>query len=253
MNRLAAKGAVFKSQIATWSSLIWFYIRSSKLFAGTVAVIVVVSWTAAFFAGGYLYSQHRFGDLMGGFEQMSKRYNLPYEGIDWTARFSALQRWVEVESEATDRMKEYLHERDRQIKELEEQLYFYRTVVAPEEGGKDLSIFSVSVGRAEEARVYPVEVVLRNHDTKKGAVKGSIKVLVEGEAGLSGTAVVRDDLLKDELKFSFRYFQRVKGSLRLPERFKPSRLSVVVSSKKSEDIKETYAWAALLAQNTPQN
>lgn len=224
---------------------------------GTLAAFVVVSWTAAFFAGGYHYSQRHFENLMQGFERMSKRYNLPYEGVDWTARFSALQRWVEVENKAADEMKEYLYERDQKIKELEEHLYFYRTVIAPEEGGKDLSIFSINVSRAEEERAYPIEVVLRNHDTKKGAVKGSVKVLVEGERGLPGEvpgmAVVRDDLLKDELKFSFRYFQRLKGVLRLPERFNPSRLSVVVSSKKFEGIKETYAWTALLAKNTPEN
>ncbi len=249
MKRLASKGAYLKFQIAAWPSLVWFYIRSSKLFTRALAALIVVSWTAAFFAGGYFYSQHRFDDLMGDFEQMSKRYNLPYEGVDWPARFSALQRWVEVEDKAAEKMKEYLYEKDRRIKELEEHLYFYRTVVAPEEGGKDLSIFSVNVGRSEEERVYPIEVILRNHDTKKGAVKGSVKILVEGETGLPGIALVRDDLLKDELKFSFKYFQRLKGVLRLPARFNPSRLSVVVDSRKSKPVKETYAWAALLAKN----
>ncbi len=246
MKRLAGRAGKLDSRIAAWSSLLWFYVRSSKWFTLMLALALAALWTAACFVGGYYYSQRDFNQLMAGFEQMSRRYNLPYEGVTWAARFSALQRRTEVSDKAVEEIKRYLYEKNEQLKELEEHLYFYRTVIAPEDEEKGLAVFSVNLRRSEDAQAYPVEVVLRNHHSKKGAVKGRIKILVEGEAEARGPALVRDDLLEGEIRFSFKYFQRLNGILRLPERFSPRRLSVVIAADRFEETAETYAWAALL-------
>ena len=207
-------------------------------------VSVAALWGAMLFAGGYFYSQWSFDELMTDFEQVSERYKLPYEGVSWSARFSALQRYIEISDNASDEVKHYLYEKDQKINALEEQLYFYRTVIAPEDEQKDLTIFSVQLKEREQTRTYPVEIVLRNHRSKKGAVKGHIRVLVEGQ---QGTTQLRDDLLVDKIQFSFKYFQRLKGVLELPKNFHPDRLIVVVDSNKFKDIKETYAWETLLS------
>ncbi len=241
------KDTKLNPRIAAWSSLLWFYARSNKVFMRTFIASVMALCAGAFFAGGYYYSQYHFEELMAGFEQLSERYNLPYEGMSWAARFSAVQLRTEVANKTVEQIKEYLHEKDQQIKELEEHLYFYRTVIAPEDEEKALSIFSVNLQWAAERRVYPIEVVLRNHRSKKGTVKGGIKVLVEGAVEPQGAMLVRDDLLEGEIKFSFKYFQRLKGTLRLPGSFSPNQLSVVVKADKVKGVKETYAWAELFA------
>ena len=246
MKRLSDGIAKIHARVATWVSLLWFYVRSHALFMRVVAVTLAILMAAAFFAGGYFYSQRHFDRLMAGFERVSERYQLPYEGVSWEARFSALQRYIEVADEAADEIKRYLYEKDQKINELEEQLYFYRTVIAPEDEKKDLTVFSVRLRQGEQAQTYSVQVVLRNHRSKKGAVKGRVRVLVEGEFAPQGVVAVRDDLLVDKISFSFKYFQRLQGVLRLPEDFSPDRLSVVVDSNKYGDIEETYSWEALL-------
>ncbi len=245
MKQLADKVGRLGFRISAWSSLFWFYARSGRLFAFVLSLLGAALFAAAFFTGGYYYSQRDFDRLMAGFDQVSQRYNLPSDGITWAARFSAVRRHVEVADKAVEEMKQYLYQRDQEIKELEEHLYFYRTVIAPEDEKKDLAIFSVSLQSAPGERAYLLEVVLRNHHSKKGIVKGRVKVLVEGRAGSRGTMLVRDDLIEEEIKFSFRYFQRVRGTLRLPEGFGPSRLSVVADSNKFKSVKETYTWSDL--------
>ena len=246
MKRFAGKAGDLRSRVPVWSSLLWFYIRSSRLFAPVLLVLLGILWSAALFTGGYYYSQSGFERLMKGFDQMSRRYGLPYEGLTWAARLSALQRRVDVSDREVDQIKYYLHEKEEKLKELEEQLYFYRTVIAPEDSKKDIVVFSVSLRRDAGTWSYPVEVVMRNHRSKKGVVNGRVRMLVEGEDTRSGNTLVREDLLGEELGFSFRYFQRLNGVVRLPEGFNPRRLSIVVNSNRFKDVVETYAWAELL-------
>ena len=213
-----------------------------------MALLLAGFWAAAFFFGGYYYSRYEFNQLMAGFEQTSKRYNLPYEGLSWAARLSALLRRTEVSDKAIEEIKHYLHEKEEQIKDLEEHLYFYRKVAFSEDEKKGLAIFSVNLQRDMSPRTHSIEVILRNYPGKKTNVKGIVRVLVEGQTGPRGTVLSRDDLLEDEINFSFRHFQRLSGVLRLPGSFSPLRLSVIVDSDQFEDVVETYAWAALLKQ-----
>ena len=234
------------SQLVAWSSLLWFYLRSRPFFTRVLWLSVAVLWTASWFIGGYVYSRHHFDGLMSGFEPLSERYNLPYQGVSWAARFSALQRYVEISDQTKEEMKLYLYEKEEKISELEEQLYFYRTVIAPEDSDKGLSIFSLQLEQVKASGAYSFQVVLRNHQSKQGTVKGRIKVSIDGEHIPAGGRMVRDNLLVDEMKFSFRYFQRLKGLLHLPEQFIPRQVSVMVDSNKFQDVEKTYAWNELI-------
>ena len=239
----------FNDQLVTWLNIFWVSIFSSRRFMLMFIILCITVWTFIAFTVGYYYSQHSLEKTMIAFEQMSKRYNLPYERLSWDSRFSALQRWVNVSDKASEEMKRLLYEKNQSIKELEEHLYFFRSVVAPEEKRETLSIFSVNLQRLEEENAYQIEVVLRNDTSKKEAVKGIVKVLIKGSVNPQAMALVRADLLDEDIRFSFKYFQRLKGILRLPESFKPDRLSVVIDSNKFDDIEEIYAWEGLLEKS----
>ena len=147
-------------------------------------------------------------------------------------------------------MRQHLYEKEQMIEELQEQLYFYRAVIAPEDGNTDLSIFSVSLQPIEKRRMYSLELVLRSHAVNKGAMKGRVDVSVEGTAIAENKELMRDDLLVAELHFSFKYFQRLKGLLRLPDGFVPQRLNISVESGRSKGFENIYDWNGLILNKT---
>lgn len=230
-----------------WPKLVWLRFRSSRYFLSIGLAMLAAAWTALVFAGGYYYSYQPFRGAELLFERISDRYGLPREGLDWRARFYALQSWIDVADRTHDQMKQQLYDKDQTIRELEEQLYLYRSVTAPEENAHGLSIFSVKLQRSADSRSYPIEVILRNHSVEESEVRGHIKVVVEGVSGSPGEKPVREDLLDGgRLPFSFRYFQRLRGLLQLPDDFVPHRLSIAVSgADRYKGFESTYDWEGL--------
>ena len=74
---------------------------------------------------------------------------------------------------------------------------------------------------------------------------------VDGVRGAKLSALGWKDLKQDQqaapIKFQFKYFQQLDGSLMLPDGFQPNRVTVSAKSEGGEEVRQAFAWRDALA------
>lgn len=129
--------------------------------------------------------------------------------------------------------------------ELQDAVSFYRDLmdVGTEAEGlrvADLALFSTST-----PSVYQFSVLITQVAEKRRYVGGEVTVKVIGLMGEQRETVTfsQDNAVVGfPLKFRFRYFQDLVGQLKLPEGFRPERVSVDVQQKSKAPISADFEW-----------
>jgi hypothetical protein len=151
-----------------------------------------------------------------------------------------------------------LGELQARIQAQEEELVFYRGIVAPEEGGADLRVQSLEVVPLDSERRYLVTVVLAQAIVHSRDAKGVVTLRVEGLGDGEPAAYDLADLAVDwegadgpqqyDMSYEFRYFQGLEGAIELPVGFEPARLYVEVdpAEARAEHVSRSFEWAQVI-------
>ncbi|TVP55204.1 MAG: hypothetical protein EA349_09920 [Halomonadaceae bacterium] len=148
-----------------------------------------------------------------------------------------------------------LQEAQREISGLQEQLQsernelaLFRTIVAPEESETGLQIqrFQLTPTRIEDR--WRFNLVLTQIGDNTRFQSGNVTVMLlgeqEGERKSLPLETLSQDVDANEIRFRFRYFQRVQGVLKLPPGFTP--LEIVVSANpegaRAEKVERVFDW-----------
>lgn len=153
-----------------------------------------------------------------------------------------LEREKQVDREADRAVNARLIRLQSEVLELQEEVAFYRGIVAPKDASRGLQVqrFALEPIDAEQRR-YSYRLVLTQVITKNKVARGTIGLLVEG---LLDGQTQRIDLRQPDappLTFKFRYFQDFEGEITLPEQFVPRRVVVQVSAKGTQ-FERAYDW-----------
>ncbi|MCF1429087.1 MAG: hypothetical protein LPH21_06920 [Shewanella sp.] len=145
------------------------------------------------------------------------------------ARSSALaSRDMEllVAREANDNMKKMFNEQLEREKQLQRELSFYRSVMAPENNAEGVAIYSAELIPGLVPGKQRLELILMQLEKRKQVVKGRAEVLLVGtQDGVADTLSLKS-LTDANLNFSFRYFQMLDSEFDLPEGFELARVQV---------------------------
>jgi len=235
--------------------LMWlaFRVRLLRLYLGGrsfvkmfAAVFLVLSWSAAFYLLGYTVEHARFD---AAFDELAR-----IEGFgDTLDRQSTALKLVAVRTranllrETAQQMRNELYQKERDLAEMKEQLYFYRRVIAPEDLQQGVAILSAHLEKPSADGRFPFELVLRQGARKDKMAKGSIRLRVDGTLDGAGRRLPMDDFYEGERRFAFKYFQRIKGRISLPEHFVPASVEVRVSAEKADPVVRMFRWSSLLS------
>lgn len=135
-----------------------------------------------------------------------------------------------------------------QIAALEEDISFYRGLMAPTDNRRGLTIGSVDVIATGVDRRYDFKIVVQQLATNHQVLNGSLQVNVIGhENGLVKSIPLKDlsSQVDDEtIKLRFKYFQNIEGQIELPEGFEPERIELVASSSGREgaSVEKKFGW-----------
>lgn len=173
-------------------------------------------------------------------------------------RVALLEREAGVDREATADLRQSLREMQEQLSEYKKELAFYRGIVSPEEAKTGVRVQQFKVAATTEDRVYRFNLVLMQasrHDRRfRGRVHLRFEGLRDGESlSLGWPDVALDSASK--LVFSFRYFQELDGTFRLPQDFQPTLVEVEIApgGGDSEAFTDSYDWRQLVgAEERPQ-
>lgn len=144
-------------------------------------------------------------------------------------REATLSRSDQISRAANKEVQDALAQRDEQIAQLRADLAFYERMVGPGAKPQPLNVHSVAFD-PEAPGSWQYEVVLTQSLNRGGVTQGQLQLRIEGMRGGRPATLAWSDLSpgRPPQTFSFRYFQRLKGSVSLPPGFTPQRVRVDV-------------------------
>lgn len=163
-------------------------------------------------------------------------------------RVGVLEKGGEVDRKANEGIRQTVKELKAQISNLEEEVSFYKGIMAPSNKDKGLRISKITIQPDEAPGQFKYSIMLTQVADNSSFIAGLAAVNFVGtQAGESVILPLRDlDTRVSDLgiKFRFRYFQEVTGNLVLPAQFVPEQVQVVLKStgSKAQRVEQSIEW-----------
>lgn len=148
-----------------------------------------------------------------------------------------------LERESGDKMQQMFVEQHQKQRELERELRFYRSIMAPENSADGVSIETLELTPSFLPRQYRLQLILTQLQKRKQALKGKSSMTL---VGVQQGKVVEFDVAtlldnKELFNFNFRYFQILDVEVTLPEGFELSKIKAKVKVPPSRWTKGSEA------------
>ena len=168
---------------------------------------------------------------------------------------ASLSSGSKVDRDAYNSVNNSLINIQREVLTLKEELVFYRGIVAPSQVNLGVNLQELSVKKSAKEGFYHYKLVLTKTGRSKFSIRGDVHISIQGlDDGENKSLALNDmsELKKNELKYSFKYFQIFEGDIQLPKQFYPEMVKVVVKSrtKKVKSTESTFNWAELVSGET---
>jgi hypothetical protein len=170
-----------------------------------------------------------------------------------------------VDAEAAASLRDTITGLRTEVADLQEEVSFYRTLMAPSDVERGLKIAEFELAAGEAPQQYRYRVLLTQAEARRDWVQGGVELQVQGvRDAAGGRALEREgsaheaseheaeevltltDLAEPEaypLKFRFRYFQDLTGTLTLPEGFRPRSVRVTATPQgRGERLEREFDW-----------
>ena len=215
--------------------------------------------------GTCLYSGYRAGNFYHSYqtqtmEEQKRRLDTLYaKQMDQIKRLHSLEVELEVERLANQESQNLLKEMEAEHYQVKKELAFYEKVMAPEKQADGLVVDGISIWPSESARHYRFQVTLVQQILRKRFAKGYITLKFKGSMAEKPHTLPLSKAsshTREELSFSFQYFQFIEGEFTLPENFIPEtvELAVVLPKKKWQKYRrldESRMWQTVLSEHRP--
>lgn len=153
-----------------------------------------------------------------------------------------------VDQRAAEEVQNTINSLRQRIMQLEQDVSFYRQVMAPDSTELGLIIAQVLVLPAGEPGNYRFRAVFRLAGAGDRNVEGSVEIALAGLQGSEHVVYPMAELMKTPSEFDgkleFRYFQTLEGEFALPEEFVPEQIEVRATSTRPLEYsaEETFSW-----------
>lgn len=216
---------------------------------GLAAVIALV-W------GAYLHGQRSAGFDSAEVDRYLQDMETHIETLETelaeSRRQSAmLERNSRIDDDTSDQLKKTLSEAQQEAVELKKELAFYKSIVAPEQGKRNVVIQTIQL-KPDRDGGYDYKIMVSQQGRNDRFARGVVEVSVEGRQQGQSRVLALSEISKEankSMKFGFRYFQNFTGKLELPDAFeaKAMHVKLVPNTKELEPVDETFPWDDLTA------
>ena len=159
-------------------------------------------------------------------------------------RVATLTRSDQISREANADVQSMLAEKDEEIAGLRADVAFYERFVGNSGPRRGLAVHSAEFA-PEAGSSWRYEVVVTQSINRGGLTKGEMEFAVEGVRAGKLTTLNWDELHQKPdapaQDYSFRYFQRLGGSVILPAGFTPQRVEVTLRGS-GASVEQAFDW-----------
>jgi hypothetical protein len=214
------------------------------------AVAVALAVVAAWFGGAWLaaplmtHTKTQYTSLREEFARQSETLEETRDGL------ASAEREAQVAQSANAALQETLREREQEIAALRADLGFYERLVGGTQR-RTLGVHQIVLRALDDPQAFAFELTLTQNMKKSALTEGTAQISIEGVRGGEVVTVPWRELSGRAdgapLEFTFKYFQRLQGTLALPAGLTPNRITVSAASKGGERTQRDFAWAEALA------
>lgn len=201
---------------------------------------------------GWSQGGHRIDDVVQTRPSLARELAEVKEEYDEARKqLVRFERTHAIDEQALKTARNSIAELETAVASLEADLTFYRNIMAPSEASKGLQVDQLSVRKVRGDDRYGFKLVLTQVGDNKSYISGLVAVNIIGERDGEQEVIPLRDVSEEVedlgVRFRFRYFQDVEGSLTLPDDFEPFEIQVVAKAEgaKASQAERTYDWRQL--------
>lgn len=225
--------------------------RPRQRMTSTLLLVFCVAISAL---GGWVYGYYQTMlaqqiELADQSELTAEIISLESENADLQRQIAILERSGVLDQQANAEVQGTITSLRARIAQLEEDIVFYRQVVAEETEETGLMIGQLDLDATTDPGRYRYKLVMRQKDADGDTyLLGHVNFNLVGLQGDEQVILALRDISEqtDELdiRLRFRYFQNIEGELTLPESFQPDRIQIAAVSDEpvSKTISEDFGW-----------
>ena len=199
----------------------------------------------------YQVSQQRLDAERKRLTQENRR--LKAENRALSERIVALNRGNDIDNAASDELRQALTDLQAQVEESKKELGFYRGILSPEGAKAGVRVQQLSLEKMRKPRTYNFDLILIQSARNEKRVQGKINVRIDGLRNDEIISLAWDDVAldsKQDIVFSFKYFQEITQAFRLPDNFEPTLVEIEIDAGKRDDaFVDRYDWNKLIQAN----
>lgn len=132
-----------------------------------------------------------------------------------------------------------------QITELENEIRFYRGLMAPGSNSKGVGFGKLELHHVDGNQFHlriVVQQVAANHQLLTGSLQVALVGLRAGNETRLPINEISEQVSDPEIKLRFKYFQVIEADLVLPEGFMPRHIDMNIEAGKYGSASQTTAW-----------
>lgn len=213
-----------------------------------LALLGLAAAIGAAVLAGYLWAASQSESASDDLEYLENRIKaLEIELEDADRRLADVNLAREIDRQAVAIQSDEMAKLQDTVGELRENLAFYRQLMNTPAQGEALDVADFEVIGREGAGPYRYRLLLTRPTEQGDWVSGTARLDVTGVRGGSELRLALPEISDTDsypLDYRFRYFQRLSGSLTLPNGFRPLRVTVKLSPRGEESsrVERTFEW-----------
>ncbi|KPQ27487.1 MAG: hypothetical protein HLUCCX14_14500 [Marinobacter excellens HL-55] len=224
-----------------------YRLRRTLILLAFTVIAAVVGYATGLAQGGFRFSSAEATNevLAQDVDTLQERFREARQNL------VNLERGRAIDQQAMREARNTIAGLETRISELEADLTFYRNIMAPSEASKGLQVDNFTLAPARGDNRYRFKMVLTQVGNNNSFIAGQVAVNLIGTRDEEKEVIALRDVSEDiedlGVRFRFRYFQDVEGTLALPDDFEPLEIQVVAQAQGSNASKaeRTFDWTKL--------
>ena len=209
---------------------------------------VMVMSALSFLLGNYqIRQQHE--KVVEQLDRLSEEYALLQQReASFRQQALNLESGRNIDSAAQQEIQGTIKEYKATIEQLEKDVSFYQSIMAPSENIKGLQVQNVELKKTNDDKRFSYKIVLAQVADNKNYIGGLVAINVVGMQDDAKLILPLRDVSEDQsalgIKFKFKYFQDITGELILPEGFVAESIQVVAQADgtQASTLERSYMW-----------